>query len=141
MTKGHTTRRMDTTTASLFLARASITVVSIPVADQERALRFYADTLGFEVVADAPFAGLRWLQLSPPAGGPSISLVTWFERMPPGSAQGLVLETDDVHRDHAELLARGVEASEPVEAFYGTYAELRDPDGNSWLLLQAPEEA
>ena len=132
---------MDTTTASAFLARASITVVSIPVADQERSLRFYADTMGFEVVADAPFAGLRWLQLSPPAGGPSISLVTWFDRMSPGSAQGLVLETDDVDRDHAELVARGVEVTEPVEAFYGTYAELRDPDGNSWLLLQAPEEA
>jgi uncharacterized glyoxalase superfamily protein PhnB len=46
-----------------------------------------------------------------------------------------------VVRDHAEILARGVEASEPVEAFYGTYTELHDPDGNSWLLLQAPEEA
>ena len=131
---------MDTTSSRTFLAGASITVVSIPVADQDRALRFYADTLDFEVVADAPFGGLRWVQLSPPSGGPSISLVTWFDRMPPGSAQGLVLETEDVRRDHAELVARGVDASEPVEAFYGTYTELRDPDGNSWLLLQAPEE-
>ncbi len=132
---------MATTTRPSFLAGASITVVSIPVSDQDRALRFYADTLGFDVVADAPFDGLRWVQLSPPSGGPSISLVTWFEQMPPGSAQGFVLETDDVRRDHAELLARGVEASEPVAAFFGTFTEIRDPDGNSWIVLQAPEEA
>ncbi len=112
--------------------------MSIPVADQERALRFYVETLGFTVVADAPFDGLRWLQLAPQGGGASISLVTWFPGMPAGGVQGLVLTTADVHGDVAALRARGLELADPVEEFFGTHTELTDPDGNGWTLLQEP---
>ena len=75
-----------------------VQVVSVPVSDQERAKRFYVETLGFEVRTDAPFApGMRWVEVAPPDAGASLTLVTWLESMPPGSLQGLVVSTDDVH--------------------------------------------
>ena len=138
------TRSMTTTTSTAprdALATTQLSVVSLPVADQERALRFYVDVLGFTVVADAPFDGLRWLQLAPRGGGSSIALVTWFEQMPAGSVQGLVLGTDDVHGDAAGLRERGLELADPVEEFFGTHTSFTDPDGNGWLLLQEPAGA
>ena len=115
-----------------------IDVVSVPVADQDRARSFYTDQLGFEEVADARFGdGMRWLQLRPPGGGATITLVTWFERMPPGSVQGLVLATDDVHRDHERLRDRGVRFRQGVEeAPWGTFTTFEDPDGNGLVLQQ-----
>ncbi len=133
---------MITTSPAPALATARVSVVSVPVADQDRALRFYVDVLGFAVVADAPFDGLRWIQLAAPAGGASITLVTWFPQMPAGCVQGLVLTTEDVHGDVARLRGRGLAfTADPVEAFYGTFAEFTDPDGNGWTLLQEPAGA
>jgi catechol 2,3-dioxygenase-like lactoylglutathione lyase family enzyme len=120
------------------LATTRLGVVSVPVADQERARRFYVDVLGFTVVADAPFDGLRWLQLAPRGGGATISLVTWFAGMPAGTLDGLVLTTDDVHADVAALRERGLELADPVEESFGTHTAFADPDGNGWLLLQEP---
>ncbi len=144
MTKGHMNPDMALTTPAsgerpAALAGADVTVVSIPVADQDRALRFYRDTLGFSVLHDTAFDGLRWLQLAVPGGRCSIALVTWFDSMAPGAVQGLVLQTPDVRRDHAALARRGVAFTGwPAEDFYGTHAEFSDPDGNGWILLQAP---
>ena len=120
-----------------------IGVVSVPVRDQDRARRFYAKQLGFDVVLEAEFgAGMRWVQLCPPAGGASIALVTWFERMPPGSVQGLVLETDDVHGDYRELRERRVHLRQGVEeAPWGAFTTFDDPDGNGWVLQQRRAEA
>jgi catechol 2,3-dioxygenase-like lactoylglutathione lyase family enzyme len=113
----------------------SIDVVSVPVADQERSRDFYVDKLGFSVTTDADF-GQRWLELEPPGGGARITLVTWFEQMPPGSQQGLVLASDDVASDVEALRERGIEIGDPQEESWGTFASLRDPDGNSWVLVQ-----
>jgi catechol 2,3-dioxygenase-like lactoylglutathione lyase family enzyme len=121
------------------MALKGIDVVSVPVADQERALAFYRDTLGFEVTTDAEFgAGMRWLELQPPGGGPRVTLVTWFDSMPPGSLQGVVLRTDDIVADHDRLAERGIEFSGPPAAQpWGTFASFTDPDGNSWVLVQS----
>ena len=71
-------------------------LVSIPVADVDRAKAFYVDTLGFEERFDGPFGeGMRWVELAPPGSQATIALVTWFEQMPPGSVTGLVLDTPD----------------------------------------------
>jgi catechol 2,3-dioxygenase-like lactoylglutathione lyase family enzyme len=125
------------------LAGADITVVSVPVSDQDAAARFYVEALGFAVLFDEPFGpGMRWLQLGAPDARCSIALVDWFEQMPPGSVQGIVLETPDIARDHAALSDRGVAfAGPPVEDPYGTHAEFEDPDGNGWILLQPPAGA
>jgi catechol 2,3-dioxygenase-like lactoylglutathione lyase family enzyme len=121
------------------VAIEEVRVVSVPVSDQERAKEFYVEKLGFELVRDDDsVAGLRWVQVAPTGGGTSVALVTWFESMPAGSVQGLVLASDDLGRDCDELLARGVELDRPLqEQPWGTEAVIRDPDGNRLVLQQA----
>ena len=114
-------------------------VVSVPVSDQERAKTFYTDVLGFELRNDAPFeGGQRWIELAPPGADTSITLVTWFETMPPGSLKGLVLDTEDIQATYDELSARGLRWHGPIEEqFWGTFAMFDDPDGNSWIVSQS----
>jgi catechol 2,3-dioxygenase-like lactoylglutathione lyase family enzyme len=116
-----------------------ITVVSVPVSDQEVARQFYVEKLGFELVADAPFGdGLRWLQVRPPGSEATLALVTWFDDMPAGTLRGLVLDTDDLEGDYRALVERGVPfAGAPTATDGGTFATFADPDGNHLSLRQA----
>jgi catechol 2,3-dioxygenase-like lactoylglutathione lyase family enzyme len=118
-----------------------VSVVSIPVSDQDRAKSFYRDVLGFEELADAPYGdGLRWVQVRPPGSPTSFTLVTWFPSMPAGSLQGIVVETPDVQAAYLDLLGKGVHFThEPRQEFWGTFTTFSDPDGNSFVLTQ--EEA
>jgi catechol 2,3-dioxygenase-like lactoylglutathione lyase family enzyme len=121
------------------MAVQDVRVVSVPVSDQDRAKQFYVQKLGFELTRDDDSVpGLRWVQVTPRVGGTSLTLVTWFESMPPGSLQGLVLGSDDLQRDYDELVARGVEFDRPLEQRpWGSEAVIRDPDGNRLVLQQA----
>ena len=114
----------------------NVQVVSVPVSDQERAKTFYADVLGFELRADEPFdPGMRWVEVAPKGATTSLALVTWFESMPPGSLQGLVVATDDIHATYDELVTKGVPFDfPPTELPGGTQAVFRDPDGNGLVL-------
>ena len=117
-----------------------IAIVSLPVSDQKAALAFYKNKLGFKVISDQPMGpGQRWIELAPSQKGTTITLVTWFEEMPAGSVHGLVLETDDIVADHAELLANGIEISPLAEEQWGQFATFSDPDGNGWVLVQSPD--
>jgi catechol 2,3-dioxygenase-like lactoylglutathione lyase family enzyme len=118
----------------------SLELVTVPVADVDRAKAFYVNVLGFEERFDGPFGeGMRWVELAPADSQATIALVTWFEQMPPGSVTGLVLDTPDAHRAHAALTARGVEFTGDVrEDPWGTSASFVDPDGNGWVLMQEP---
>jgi catechol 2,3-dioxygenase-like lactoylglutathione lyase family enzyme len=114
-----------------------IAIVSVPVSDQEAAKRFYTDMLGFSTVRDNPMGpDQRWVQVAPPGAETSVTLVTWFPAMRPGSITGLVLETDDVAADHARLRSRGVVISDLAEVPWGRHATFTDPDGNGWVLQQ-----
>lgn len=119
-----------------------IDIVSIPVNDQQKAKAFYKSVLGFEVVRDNPMGPeRRWVQMAPKGAETSITLVTWFENMPAGSLDGMVLNTDDIAVTHTDLKTRGLEISSIDEAPWGKYATFCDPDGNGWVLVQAvPEE-
>ena len=76
-----------------------IDAVSIPVSDQQRAKEFYM-RLGFRLLDETPMGnGSSWIQLGLEGCSTTITLVTWFSRMPPGSVQGLVLGTDDLEAD------------------------------------------
>jgi len=122
------------------MAVTDIEVVSVPVSDQERAKEFYSAKLGFTVQTDAEFGeSMRWVMLRPPGGGTCITLVTWFETMPPGSLKGSVLGCDDLEKSLAELGGRGVTFSEDdvQEAPWGRWKTFEDPDGNSWVLQQS----
>jgi predicted enzyme related to lactoylglutathione lyase len=118
---------------------AHISVVSVPVSDQEAAKRFYTHQLGWELLAEATFGdGLRWIQIRPPGSQASIALVTWFDEMPPGSLRGLVVESDDLQADYEALTGRGVKfLGQPAPQAGGTFATFVDPDGNHLSLRQA----
>ena len=122
------------------MAVRSLEVVSIPVSDQDRAKQFYAEALGFTAELDTAFAGgeMRWVMLRPPGGGTAITLVTWFESMPPGSVTGAVLGCEDLEQTLEELTGRGVSFAEEKiqEAPWGRWKTFDDPDGNSWVLQQ-----
>ena len=115
-----------------------IAIVSIPVRDQDAARRFYVEKLGFGVVADdAMGPDRRWVQLVPPGGGPSVTLVTWFPTMPPGSVKGLVYEVADLAETRDVLRARGVAVGAIDRQPWGSSAQLDDLDGNGIVLQQA----
>ena len=114
-----------------------IGTVGIPVRDQERALRFYRDTLGFAVRMDASYGPDRWIELAPPGGTTSVALVQARGDLAVGVDTGIRLTTSDAAADHATLRAAGVPADDlipyPVPMFV-----VRDPDGNRLYLVQRP---
>lgn len=116
-----------------------ISIVSVPVSDQTAARRFYVEILGFSVLRDdAMGPDRRWIQLSPPCGGPSITLVTWFDAMLPGCQQGLVISAADVESAHKGLKARGAGVSDVQSVPWGRYFTFEDPDGNGWVVQGPP---
>ena len=121
------------------MALNNLEVISVPVSDQERAKRFYAEQLGFAVVMDGTFGeDMRWVMLEPPGSGTKITLVNWFVTMPAGSLRGAVLGCDDLEQTLAELASRGVKFHEETigEAPWGRWKTFDDPDGNSWIVQQ-----
>ncbi|MGX4690652.1 VOC family protein [Streptomyces sp. JNUCC 63] len=114
--------------------------VTLPVSDQDRALRFYADVLGFELAADREMPQGRWLQVAPRGAQTVFTLsgpgTGGFE---PGSAQGIMLVTTDVDADCARLARAGVSVQGPDDLPWGRMASFRDPDGNGLMLLTEKE--
>jgi catechol 2,3-dioxygenase-like lactoylglutathione lyase family enzyme len=117
---------------------SGVAVVSVPVSDPERSKAFYVDQLGFELVRDDDsMPGIRWVQVAPRGSSTSLTLVTWFDIMPPGSLHGLVLQSDDMDSDYLTLMDRGVRfESPPTQQPWGREAVIVDPDGNKLVLQQ-----
>ena len=114
-----------------------LSIVSVPVSNQDVAKAFYRDVVGFKVHREEEMGlATRWLHMVPPSGYAGIALVTWFESMPAGSAQGLMLETIDIELAHERLVQRGLEITDIQEAKWGRFATFFDPDGNGWVLTQ-----
>lgn len=119
------------------MAISSVQLFSLPVADQDRAREFYVDVLGFDLIRDNPMGpDSRWVQVGPHGGSTSITLVTWFDTMPPGSVKGTVLETDDLDGDVERLRGRGVQIGDIEDQPWGRFVTFDDPDGNG-IVLQA----
>jgi catechol 2,3-dioxygenase-like lactoylglutathione lyase family enzyme len=116
----------------------NVNVVSVPVSDQDRAKAFYVDTLGLTLVRDDDSVpGLRWIQVAPAGGGTTLTLVNWFDEMPPGSLHGLVLSSTDLDADCDAISSRGGRFdSPPRRQPWAVEAVLRDPDGNMIVLQQ-----
>jgi catechol 2,3-dioxygenase-like lactoylglutathione lyase family enzyme len=114
-----------------------IGTVIVPVSDQERALSFYVETLGFEKRLDAPFGqGGRWIEVAPAGATTTIALVQAQE----GDAGIVVsLATENADADHETLVAHGVDADAAVIRM-GDYVPpmftFRDPDGNQFRMVQ-----
>jgi catechol 2,3-dioxygenase-like lactoylglutathione lyase family enzyme len=113
-----------------------ILLFSLPVTDQDKALAFYVDLLGFELVRHDPMGpDLSWVQIRLPGTETSITLVTWFETMPAGSTKGIVLETDDLDADLDTFRCRGLSIEGEIQqAPWGRFVTFDDPDGNGIVL-------
>ncbi len=120
--------------------RMKLELVPLPVSDVDRAIAFYADTLGFTQDFDVrPSEGVRIVQLTPEGSGCSIGFGTGLEVYAgePGSVRGLHLVVEDITEAHAELVRRGVEIGE-IRDFGGGVrgADFADPDGNTLELQE-----
>ncbi len=116
------------------MAISRVSVVSVPVSDQDRALAFYVGVLGFELLDDAPMGPLRWVRVAPRGADCALTLVTWFPTMPPGSMKGLVIVSDQLGADVESLRAKGVSVDDVQDAPWGRFATFDDPDGNGIVL-------
>ena len=115
----------------------AIKFASIPVRDQDRALAFWTEQVGFAVATDQPFGGgQRWIELRIPGADTRLVLFTpegHESRI--GSFTGISFVTDSVEKTYEALVAKGVEfAAPPKSEGWGTSAIMRDPDGNSFVL-------
>ena len=116
--------------------------VGIPVVDQEQALAFYLNALGFEKRLDVPMGdGARWIEVAPPDARTTIALIRAHESASAGVETGIRLATSDANAIHADFLAHGVDADDVVR-WPGTppMFTFRDRDGNGLEIveLQAP---
>ena len=118
-----------------------IEVISIPVTDQQKSKDFYINQIGFRLIVEAPMGnGQTWVQLGLPGTETSITLVTWFDKMPPGTIQGLVLSSENIENDMKELSSKGVKIGELQKTPWGIFCWFTDPDGNSWTLHEKPAQ-
>lgn len=110
--------------------------VSIPVEDQDRALAFYTEKLGFSVLTDQPFdASQRWIELQIAGAQTSLVLFRMSAGIQPGSQMNFTFASDDVAATHSQLASRGVEFTQPpTVAPWGTFAIFKDSEGNSIVL-------
>jgi catechol 2,3-dioxygenase-like lactoylglutathione lyase family enzyme len=131
-------------------------LVLIPVTDVDRAKAFYVDKMGFNLDVDHKASEeFRVIQLTPPGSACSITMGVGITKAEPGSVVGTHLVVTDIEAARAELVGRGVEVSDirhfdrdagewkpgvdPSHAKYGSFADLADPDGNTWVLQEVPE--
>jgi catechol 2,3-dioxygenase-like lactoylglutathione lyase family enzyme len=114
--------------------------VIVPVGDQDRAIAFYTDRLGFSLVADVPFGkGERWVEVAPPGGGTAIALVPPQGEYQPGRMTGIALVSADPRADHDELKGKGVDVDAELVGGDGTVPLLfffRDGDANQLMIVQ-----
>jgi catechol 2,3-dioxygenase-like lactoylglutathione lyase family enzyme len=128
-------------------------VVVVPVADVDRAKRFYSEQVGFVVDADRRVGEtFRVVQLTPPGSACSVTIGTGLTAMAPGSLQGLQLVVEDIEAARAELAARGVDvgavqhfedgvAADGPGGDWNSFVFFSDPDGNGWTVQQRPARA
>jgi predicted enzyme related to lactoylglutathione lyase len=114
-----------------------IKFVGVPVRDQNRALDFYTEKLGFTIITDQPFDGKqRWIELRIPKAQTRVVLFTpegHEGRI--GTFSGISFACDDVEKTYATYQARGVEFEGPPQKQpWGTYAMFKDSEGNQFVL-------
>jgi catechol 2,3-dioxygenase-like lactoylglutathione lyase family enzyme len=133
-------------------------LVLLPVTDVNRARDFYVTKLGFQQDVDfSPNPDFRVVQLTPPGSACSISIGVGLTDAPAGSQRGTHLVVTDIVAAREELIGRGVEVSDirhmdqssgewkpgpdPNRADYNSFADLADPDGNTWVIQERGHNA
>jgi catechol 2,3-dioxygenase-like lactoylglutathione lyase family enzyme len=120
---------------------AKVSTVFVPVSDQNEALKFYTEKLGFEIRTDAAYEeNQRWLEVAPPGAETTIALVPPREghQDPEGIDTNVGFGTDDVAAAHADLAEKGVDTDDiispgdPVPSMFF----FRDQDGNKFVIAE-----
>jgi predicted enzyme related to lactoylglutathione lyase len=112
-------------------------LVAIPVSDADRAKAFYVDQAGFNADHDHRVNDeLRFIQLTPPGSGCSITIGDGITEAEPGSVKGMQLVVEDIETAHAELSGRGVDVSDVQDLPWGRFVFFSDPDGNAWAVQE-----
>lgn len=114
---------------------SGIRTVTVPVADQQQALDFYAEVLDFEVRTDNPFPMGRWLTVAPKGAETTLLLASWFPETAP--VGGLVLSSPDLDALAARLAANDVACQGPSDEAWGRQLLFHDPFGNGYVVSQA----
>ena len=136
----------STETPELSAIDMNLEVVTLPVSDVDRAKSFYA-SLGWRFDIDLVVSDdLRTVQFTPPHSQCSIQFGTGRSTAEPGSAQAMILVVEDIEAARDDLVGRGVDVSEVMEArppgfdspgrSYFARASFSDPDGNTWELQE-----
>ena len=141
---------------STAVVKFSVEVVTLPVSDVDRSLRFYVDRVGFTLDVDyAPNDVFRVVQLTPPGSACSIQIGKGLTNAAAGSVRNTYLVVTDLEAARSHLIERGVEVSEirhkiPIDAWdggfaagldpahrdYASFADFSDLDGNRWVLQE-----
>ena len=126
-------------------------LVLLPVSDVDLAKAFYTEKVGFSLDVDhQPSDEFRVVQMTPPGSACSTTIGVGLTDAEPGSVKGTHLVVTDIEAARSELLGRGVEVSEirhmgssgwapgtdPEHTDYASFADFRDPDGNTWVLQE-----
>ena len=117
-----------------------VLTIGVPVTDQNRALEFYTDALGFQKRRDVPVPqfGGRWIEVAPTGASVTLALVPASEKAPAGVETGIRLKTGDASAVHGELQARGVDVGELLNwPGVPPMFALRDLDGNRLEIVEA----
>jgi catechol 2,3-dioxygenase-like lactoylglutathione lyase family enzyme len=130
---------MTSTSASTRIG--AIGTVIVPVSDQDKAIAFYTEKLGFEKRADVPMGeAMRWVEVAPTGAETSIAIVPPREGEPTGVQTRVAFSSEDVDATHASLKELGVDVDEEVSRMGGPVPPMfwfRDQDGNISLIVQS----
>jgi catechol 2,3-dioxygenase-like lactoylglutathione lyase family enzyme len=116
----------------------TIRTVAIPAQDQDRAVAFFVDRLGFEPRMDAELTeGFRWIEVAPPGSDVSVAIVAAGPELPVGVDTGIRFVTTDADAEHATMEQQGVDVDE-ILRWPGVPAmfSFRDLDGNTYYLAE-----
>ena len=117
-------------------------VITVPVADVDRAKEFYAEKLKFNVDVDHRDGDFRIVQLTPPGSACSITIGTTINPSEPGTLGGIQLTVTDIEQAHRELSERGVDVGEIQHFEHGVQKPGPDPERaafNSFIFFAAPD--
>jgi catechol 2,3-dioxygenase-like lactoylglutathione lyase family enzyme len=139
--RGQSTHLQEDVVSKTATRISKIGTVCVPVSDQDRAIEFYVETLGFEKRADVPFGnGYRWVEVAPADAITTIAIVPPPPGNPTGDVQtGIALNTDDVDAVHADLKGRGVDVDAEVSRMGDPVPPMfwfRDPDNNTLMVVE-----
>lgn len=119
---------------------STIGLVAVPAIDQDRAIEFYVEVLGFEKRSDIPFGDkYRWVEVYPPTGTTGIALAPPPPGSPTAVQTGIILNTDDIEATYSALGERGVDVDDEIARMGDPIPPMfwfRDTEGNSLLVVE-----